>query len=67
MKNIEHTSRQSQEVAAIAEETSASAQEVNAASSEQAYTIKKVEALASDLKQQSAELYKMIQQFDRTQ
>ncbi|MBD8032611.1 MULTISPECIES: methyl-accepting chemotaxis protein [Solibacillus] len=67
MKNIEHTSQQSQEVAAIAEQTSASAQEVSAASSEQAQAIKKVEALASDLNQQSAELYRMIQQFDRNE
>ena len=66
MKNIEHTSRQSQEVAAIAEETSASAQEVSSASAEQAFAIKQVEALANDLQLQSAELYKMIQQFDRT-
>ncbi len=66
MKNIEHTSRQSQEVAAIAEQTSASAQEVSAASSQQSYAIKQVEALSRDLKLQSAELYKMIQQFDRT-
>ncbi|AWE06295.1 methyl-accepting chemotaxis protein [Lysinibacillus sp. 2017] len=66
MKNIERTSRQSQEVAAIAQETSASAQEVSAASAEQAYAIKQVEALANNLQQQSAELYKMIQQFDRS-
>lgn len=65
MHNIEHTSRQSQEVAAIAEQTSASAQEVSAASNEQSFAIKQVEALANDLQQQSAELYKMIQQFDR--
>ena len=67
MINIERTSHQSQEVAAIAEQTSASALEVTAASSEQAYAIKQVEALTSNLKQQSAELYRMIQQFDRTQ
>ncbi len=66
MHNIEHTSRQSQEVAAIAEQTSASAQEVNAASNEQSYAIQQVEALATDLQKQSAELYKMIQQFDRS-
>lgn len=66
MQNIERTSRQSQEVAAIAEQTSASAQEVNAASNEQSYAIKQVEALATDLQKQSAELYKMIQQFDRS-
>ena len=66
MKNIEHTSHQSQEVAAIAEKP-ASAQEVTAASMEQAEAIKQVEELASNLKQQSAELYRMIQQFDRTQ
>ena len=66
MQNIERTSRQSQEVAAIAEQTSASAQEVNAASNEQSYAIKQVEGLATDLQKQSAELYKMIQQFDRS-
>lgn len=65
MHNIEHTSRQSQEVAAIAEQTSASAQEVSAASNEQSFAIKQVEALANDLQLQSSELYKMIQQFDR--
>ncbi|MCH7320559.1 methyl-accepting chemotaxis protein [Solibacillus sp. MA9] len=64
MQNIEYTSRQSQEVAAIAQETSASAQEVNAASNEQSFAIQQVEALANDLQKQSAELYKMIQQFD---
>ncbi|WP_274309100.1 methyl-accepting chemotaxis protein [Solibacillus daqui] len=64
MHNIEYTSRQSQEVAAIAQETSASAQEVNAASNEQSFAIQQVEALANDLQKQSAELYKMIQQFD---
>lgn len=66
MKNIQHTSRQSQEVAAISQQTSASAQEVSAASSEQAFAIKQVEALSNNLKLQSAELYKVIQQFDRS-
>lgn len=54
-------------MAAIAEQTSASAQEVTSASLEQAEAIKQVEELASNLKQQSAELYRMIQQFNRTQ
>lgn len=66
MKNIQQTSRQSQEVAAISQQTSASAQEVSAASSEQAFAIKQVEALSNNLKLQSAELYKVIQQFDRS-
>ncbi|MEG0472543.1 MAG: methyl-accepting chemotaxis protein [Solibacillus sp.] len=65
MHNIGRTAHQSQEVAAIAEQTSASAQEVNSASTEQAYAIGQVEALASDLKHQSSELYKVIQKFDR--
>jgi len=65
MHNIETTARQSQEVAAIAQETSAGAQEVSSATEEQAYAIEQVEHLAESLKQQSAELYKMIQQFDR--
>lgn len=64
MQNIEYTSLQSQEVAAIAQETSASAQEVNTSSNEQSFAIQQVEALANDLQKQSAELYKMIQQFD---
>ena len=66
MHNIETTARQSQEVAAITEETSASAQEVRSAAEEQAYSIEQVEQLSVQLKQQSAELHKVIQQFDRT-
>lgn len=65
MQNIRHTAHQSQEVAAIAEQTSASAQEVNSASTEQAYAIEQVEGLAGELKNQSSELYKVIQKFDR--
>ena len=66
MVNIETTARQSQEVAAIAEQTSAGAQEVRGSTEEQAYAIEQVENLTKDLKQQSELLYKMIQQFDRT-
>ena len=65
MYNIETTARQSQEVAAIAEETSAGAQEVQSATEEQAYSIEQVEKLAAGLKEQSEELYKVIQRFDR--
>lgn len=64
MNNIEKTSRQSQEVAAIAQQTSASAQEVRAATEDQAFSIEQVEKLAKNLKSQSDELYKVIQQFD---
>lgn len=66
MHNIEKTARQSQEVAAIAEQTSASAQEVRSATEEQAFAIEKVENLSLDLKRQSEDLYKVIQQFDRS-
>ena len=66
MHNIETTARQSQEVAAIAEETSASAQEVRSAAEEQAFSIEQVEQLSVQLKQQSTELHKVIQQFDRS-
>ena len=66
MHNIETTARQSQEVAAITEQTSASAQEVQSAAEEQAFSIEQVEQLSVQLKQQSAELHKVIQQFDRT-
>jgi methyl-accepting chemotaxis protein len=66
MHNIETTAQQSQEVAAITEETSASAQEVRSAAEEQAFSIEQVEELSVQLKQQSAELHKVIQQFDRS-
>ena len=66
MVNIETTARQSQEVAAIAQETSAGAQEVRGSTEEQAFAIEQVEKLSQDLKRQSEELYKMIQQFDRS-
>lgn len=66
MVNIETTARQSQEVAAIAEQASAGAEEVRGSTEEQAYAIEQVENLSKDLKRQSEQLYKMIQQFDRT-
>lgn len=66
MVNIETTARQSQEVAAIAEQASAGAEEVRGSTEEQAYAIEQVENLSKELKRQSEQLYKMIQQFDRT-
>ncbi|PKC51308.1 hypothetical protein RhiirA1_484035 [Rhizophagus irregularis] len=66
MSNIETTAHQSQEVAAIAEQTSAGAEEVRSATEEQAYAIEQIEKLSKDLKLQSEQLYKVIQQFDRT-
>ena len=66
MHNIEMTARQSQEVAAIAEQTSASAQEVSSAAEEQALSIEQVEKLSQELKLQSAALHKVIQQFDQS-
>ena len=65
MHNIEMTARQSHEVAAIAEQTSASTQEVSSATEEQAYSIEQIEQLSQNLQQQSDELHKVIQQFDR--
>ncbi|MEO4054064.1 methyl-accepting chemotaxis protein [Solibacillus sp. CAU 1738] len=64
LHNIEHTARQSQEVAAIAEETSAGAQEVRSAAEEQAYSIDQVQKLSQDLQSKSDELYKVISKFD---
>lgn len=66
MVNIETTAYQSQEVAAIVEETSAGADEVRGAAEEQANAIEEVETLSKELKIQSDELFKMIQQFDRS-
>lgn len=65
LANIETTARQSQEVAAIAEETSAGAQEVGAATEEQVRSIEQVDTLASELKSQSEELYNVISKFER--
>jgi methyl-accepting chemotaxis protein len=64
LTNIEMTARQSQEVAAIAEETSAGAQEVGAATEEQVRSIEQADAMASELKTQSEQLYNVISQFD---
>lgn len=66
LANIETTARQSQEVAAIAEETSAGAEEVRAATEEQVRSIEQTDAMASQLKHQSEDLYKVISQFDRS-
>lgn len=67
LKNIETTARQSQEVAAIAEETSAGAIEVGAATEEQVKSIEQANEMAGQLKRQSEELYEVINQFDRSQ
>lgn len=66
LSNIETTARQSQEVAAIAEETSAGAEEVRAATEEQVRSIEQTDVMASHLKKQSEDLYKVISQFDRS-
>lgn len=63
MDSIQHTSHQSQEVAAIAEETSAGAQEVTTATNHQAKVIENVEQLASELKEQAEELKNTITRF----
>lgn len=64
LTNIEMTARQSQEVAAIAEETSAGAQEVGAATEEQVRSIEQADVMAEELKKQSEQLYNVIRQFD---
>ena len=66
LKSSEATAHQSQSVAAIAEETSAGAQEVSAVTQEQLHAIERADEMAVELKLQSEELYKVIQQFDRT-
>ncbi|MDF1508221.1 methyl-accepting chemotaxis protein [Robertmurraya sp. DFI.2.37] len=63
MESIVHTSTQSQEVAAIAEETSAGAQEVTTATNQQAAVIENVEKLASELKGQAEALKNTITRF----
>lgn len=66
MGNIEKTAFQSQEVAAITQQTSASAQEVRSTTEEQAFAIDQVEKMTQALKIQSEDLYRVIQQFDRS-
>lgn len=66
LENIESTAIQSQEVAAIAEETSASALQVSVATEEQVGAIEQANEMAKQLKSQSEELYKVINQFSRT-
>lgn len=63
MENIQHTSTQSQEVAAIAEETSAGAHEVTMATNHQTTVIENVEKLAIELKDQAEELKNTISRF----
>lgn len=63
MESIEHTSQQSQEVAAIAEETSAGAEEVSAATQEQAQVIENVEQLTVELQEQANKLKQTITRF----
>lgn len=63
MEGIQHTSTQSQEVAAIAEETSAGAVEVAAAISQQTRVIGNVESLACGLNDQALKLKGTITRF----
>lgn len=64
LNNIERTAHQSQEVAAIAEQTSAGALEVQSATDDQVRSIEQIDQLSQMLKEQSEELYKMIQKFE---
>lgn len=66
LKNIETTAIQSQEVAAIAEETSAGATQVSATTEQQVGAIEQANEMAQQLKSQSEELYKVINQFKHT-
>ncbi|MEH7125538.1 methyl-accepting chemotaxis protein [Bacillus sp. JJ1532] len=63
MESIQHTSTQSQEVAAIAEETSAGAQEVATATDQQNEVMSNVENLANELKEQAEKLKNTITRF----
>ncbi|MFB6466241.1 methyl-accepting chemotaxis protein [Cytobacillus sp. Hz8] len=63
MIDIKHTSTQSQEVAAIAEETSAGAQEVTNATEQQTIVMQNVEQLGTELKHQAEKLKETITQF----
>ncbi|MFE8698058.1 methyl-accepting chemotaxis protein [Cytobacillus sp. FJAT-53684] len=63
MESIQHTSTQSQEVAAIAEETSAGAQEVATATDQQTEVMANVENLANELKGQAEKLKNTITRF----
>lgn len=63
MESVEETSRQSQEVAAIAEETSAGAEEVTAVTQEQATIMEHVDQLAMELKDQADNLKQTITRF----
>lgn len=61
--SIEDTSRESQEVAAIAEETSAGAEEVNAAIQEQVSSMMDVDRLAGEMEEHARSLKRQINQF----
>ncbi|MEH7883243.1 HAMP domain-containing methyl-accepting chemotaxis protein [Bacillus sp. JJ1609] len=63
METIQHTSTQSQEMAAIAEETSAGALSVASAAEQQAEVIENVEQLAVELKNQADKLKGTITKF----
>lgn len=61
--SIEQTTRQSQDVAAIAEETSAGAQEVRGRAEEQLYAMNAIEQSTHELQAQAQQLYEMIKRF----
>lgn len=63
LNSIEATVKQSQEVAAIAEETSAAAQEVDTAVQEQSATSELVERLSQELEIQANSLNDQVKQF----
>lgn len=63
MESVELASRQSQEVAAIAEETSAGAEEVTDATNEQVAVMENVEQLVCQLKDDADKLKATISQF----
>lgn len=63
MANIEETARQSQDVAAIAEQTSAGAQEVRGRAEEQLCAMNAIKATTAELEQHAKKLYEMIHRF----
>ncbi|MFK4998782.1 methyl-accepting chemotaxis protein [Bacillus sp. N9] len=63
MESVHHTSNQSQEVAAIAEQTSAGAEEVATKAKEQSFDMMEIDALCEQLRKQSSILKDTISRF----
>ncbi|WP_407638894.1 methyl-accepting chemotaxis protein [Bacillus niameyensis] len=67
MDNVQETSAQAEEVAAIAEETSAGAEEVAKMAIKQAADMEEIDQLTGQLKEQASKLKDTISRFDLTE